>query len=546
MSKEKSDQKDVFECLKDDRIYAELMMTALRNDPVLYANAILGVTLTPEQQEIAYAILKPPYRVHVDSAHNVGKTFLAAALANWWYDTRDPGVVITTAPTERDIVDILWSEIRLQRTRAGLPLSFVGPRAPEMRTSDDHWAKGFTARKGESFQGRHRENMLFIFDEAEGIDESYWTTTKTMMRPGSGDAWLTIGNPTTTSSQSYLESLSVDEHGNPLWKCFNLSALNHPNIINELKGLPPPIPSAITLAQLRQWIKEWCEPIDEHEATSLDFFFDGTWYRPSPIAEARILGRRPTSSINSVWNDCIWKMCAAKKDVPPRFVIPHIGCDVARYGDDNTAIHARIGNVSVFHEERNGLSVVQVADRLKKLAATLAAKCESDGFAPLSPKDIPIKVDDTGVGGGVVDILQSERYNCIPVCASAKPHNSSQYPNVRSELWFNLADKAKAGHLSLGNLPSTTLEQLRLQALSACWYLDTHGRRVVEPKNDTKKKLGRSPDGIDAMNLAYYNIGDDIVRHVRIEKDFSRGFVSIGKTQERKRRTLKDLFGNLF
>jgi hypothetical protein len=29
----------------------------------------------------------------------------------------------------------------------------------------------------------------------------------------------------------------------------------------------------------------------------------------------------------------------------------------------------------------------------------------------------------------------------------------------------------------------------------------------VEKKEDTKDKLGRSPDGLDAMNLAYYDAG---------------------------------------
>ncbi|HZY87449.1 MAG TPA: hypothetical protein VFE78_21610, partial [Gemmataceae bacterium] len=29
------------------------------------------------------------------------------------------------------------------------------------------------------------------------------------------------------------------------------------------------------------------------------------------------------------------------------------------------------------------------------------------------------------------------------------------------------------------------------------------GRRTVEKKEETKKKIGRSPDSMDAMNLAY-------------------------------------------
>jgi hypothetical protein len=34
--------------------------------------------------------------------------------------------------------------------------------------------------------------------------------------------------------------------------------------------------------------------------------------------------------------------------------------------------------------------------------------------------------------------------------------------------------------------------------------LDSAGRRVVEKKEDTKKAIGRSPDDIDALNLAYF------------------------------------------
>jgi hypothetical protein len=35
------------------------------------------------------------------------------------------------------------------------------------------------------------------------------------------------------------------------------------------------------------------------------------------------------------------------------------------------------------------------------------------------------------------------------------------------------------------------------------YALDAQGRRCVEPKDKTKAELGRSPDGLDAMNLAY-------------------------------------------
>ena len=35
------------------------------------------------------------------------------------------------------------------------------------------------------------------------------------------------------------------------------------------------------------------------------------------------------------------------------------------------------------------------------------------------------------------------------------------------------------------------------------WDLDPAGRRKVEPKEETKEKIGRSPDDADALLLAY-------------------------------------------
>jgi hypothetical protein len=39
------------------------------------------------------------------------------------------------------------------------------------------------------------------------------------------------------------------------------------------------------------------------------------------------------------------------------------------------------------------------------------------------------------------------------------------------------------------------------------YWIDVRGRRVVEPKDETKKRLGRSPDSADAALLAFANVG---------------------------------------
>ena len=76
-------------------------------DPCGYAREVLGVEWWGKQQEIAQALLRPPYKVLVKASHKVGKTHLAGGLVNWWYDVFDPGLALTTAPTDLGVRDLL-------------------------------------------------------------------------------------------------------------------------------------------------------------------------------------------------------------------------------------------------------------------------------------------------------------------------------------------------------------------------------------------------------------------------------------------------------
>lgn len=473
-------------------------------DPTGYARNVLRVTWWHKQQEAAESLLTPPYRTLVKASHNVGKTYLAGSLVNWWYDSFDPGLVLTTAPTDLQVRDLLWKEVRAQRKARG---GFRGPKMPRLESSPNHWAHGFTARDGDAFQGRHDARILMVFDEAVGVDRVFWETAKTMFG-GEGHAWLCIFNPTDTASQAYMEEMT----GN--WHVITMSALDHPNIAAELAGKPAPYPSAMRLGRLDELLREWCTPITPGERKATDVEWppaSGEWFRPGPIAESRLLGRWPSQGTYGVWSDGDWQAAVATVlDLPPR-MLPEIGCDVARFGDDWTAIHVRRGPVSLHHESHNGWSTVQTAGRLKQLCRQWAADVsrERPQAAAIKPEDLKVKIDDDGVGGGVVD--QAEGFSFIPVSAARSSTQPADYPNVRSELWFAVAERARAGLLSLARLPKDAREKLRQQAMAPIWKLDSAGRRVVEKKDETKEKIGRSPDDMDAMNLAYFETDFQVV-----------------------------------
>src|ERR1700684_3334771 len=104
-------------------------------DPIGYFKEVLKVTPTDQQNLILDAL---PGRVKINSGHSIGKSFVCAGILSWWYDTRNPGVIISTAPTARDITDILWTEVRLQRARAELDTPYIGPSAPVIFDHEEH------------------------------------------------------------------------------------------------------------------------------------------------------------------------------------------------------------------------------------------------------------------------------------------------------------------------------------------------------------------------------------------------------------------------
>lgn len=455
--------------------------------PDLYAQHVLGVTWWHKQIAIARSLLIPPYRTLVKACHKVGKTHLAGGLVNWWYDSFDPGLVLTTAPTDRQVRDLLWKEVRVQRGPLG---GFRGPQMPRLESAADHFAHGFTARDGDSFQGHHSPHTLLLFDEAVGVAPEFWETAESMFNEGS--AWLAIFNPTDTSSQAYLEELSGG------WHVISLSVLEHPNIAAELAGRPPPFPSAIRLSRVDTLIRKWCRPLDGSSPRATDIEWppqSGQWWRPGPIAEARLLGRWPSQATNTVWSDAAFIAAETMIFPEPTSLPCEIGCDVARFGDDFTEIHVRRGPVSLHHEAVNGWSTAETAGRLKQLANEYGRRCGTEG------RQIVVKVDDDGVGGGVVD--QREDYAFVGLSAASAAIDAEGYPNRRSELWFAVAERAADGDLSLVHIPAETRRELRRQAMAPTWLLDGRGRRVVEDKAITKRRIKRSPDGMDALNLAY-------------------------------------------
>ena len=161
-----------------------------------------------------------------------------------------------------------------------------------------------------------------------------------------------------------------------------------------------------------------------------------------------------------------------------------LGVDPARFGDDRSVIFARQG-LQAFEP-----AVFRGIDNME-LAARVAAKIQD-----WKPDAVFI---DSGAGAGVIDRLRQLGHDVVEVPFGGKATNPSLFLNRRAEMWFDVADWLRMG----GAIPNDSALKQEL-ATPIYWY-DAAGRRVLEPKDDIKKRLqgGGSPDLADALALTF-------------------------------------------
>ncbi len=159
------------------------------------------------------------------------------------------------------------------------------------------------------------------------------------------------------------------------------------------------------------------------------------------------------------------------------------GIDVARFGADSTMLY-----------RRKGLKVVEE----KQLYKADTVEVTNEAIVFMGDECQVTKVDDTGVGGGVSDQLISKGKPVEMINFGGSAKDKDKYPNTISEMWFEFRDM-------LDEIEIPNDRELLQQLTSRQYKFDNKGRRMVESKEDFKKRYGKSPDKADALLLCYYN-----------------------------------------
>jgi hypothetical protein len=436
--------------------------------------------------EIFNAVANGERKILVRSAHNQGKTYLCAVIASWFHDHFIPSEVLISAPVAQQIRDGVFKELR--RIRIGDPNWM--PKANRLEKSASHYIQGLTAQKADAFQGRHSAGGLCIlFDEASGIEPTFWERAESMLSASKENClWFCIFNPYDASSPAYFAE------NNPDWKVFHLSALDHPNVAYKQDF----IAGAINYEYVANRIKKECRSPQNGEENEPGYFeFEGRGYMvEDPLFDVQVLGRYPTKAINSVWGALALKQILDPILFNTNWIL-QIGADPARFGDDRSCLVVRQGSCILDAKEFRGISTKEFAEKIKEFCA----KYENPQQSQFK---IPVLIDEGGVGGGVVDNKGDHMF--YGVNSSGEAPRWREFPNMRSALWFEAAELAIDGKVSISNLPLHMKEKLIEELRTPIYIVDTIGRRVVESKDMMKRRLKHSPDIADAFNLALMSI----------------------------------------
>lgn len=495
------------------------LMNAWRADWCRFVSEALGVTLDPEQQEILRSV-QFNRRTSVASGTARGKDFVAACAAicflyltpRWRrnefgkIELAENTKVALTAPTDRQVKNIMMPEIsRLFNRAKARGVELIGQlSAYDIRTNDKEWfLTGFKADENnhEAWSGFHAVHTMFIVTEATGIGDDTFSAIEGNLQ---GDSRiLVVFNPNKTVG--YAARSQKSER----WQRFRLSSLTAPNIVNRKIV----ISGQVDFEWLQDKLENWCMKITREEVSSEfdDFEFDGQWYRPEDLFRKKVLAKFPKVSddilIPPQWlEEAHRRWNEANGRVPLSASVNVLGVDVAGMGRDSTCfVHRRDNYVAPFRSQNSGGH----ADHMRVAGEICAERRRS--------MNLFVSIDTIGEGAGVysrvVELEQSEAGYIISCKFSegAKAQNGRelrdatgqyQFVNMRAWLFWAVRDWLNPKNETGAMLPPDTGFDEEAQEIR--WFFRSDGKIQIEPKEDIKTRLGRSPDKFDALANTFY------------------------------------------
>lgn len=445
-----------------------------KDNPISYVKEVVGATPDNIQGDILNSV-KDNQLTSVRSGHGIGKSALESWLVKWYLYSRPFPKIPCTAPTKHQLFDILWAEISKwnRQSADGEIFEWTAERIYHKAHPEEWFAVARTASNPDALQGFHADNILYIIDEASGVKDIIFEPVLGALSTKDSKL-LMCGNPTQLSG-FFFDSHNKNRH---MYSVFKVSGEDSIRVSED-------------------YIKMIIE----------------MYGKDSDVYRVRVAGEFPKSQPDS-FIPLDWTERNSSKTIPIIQVKEiDIGVDVARFGDDESAI------CPVFNKSTNGVQqkplifrhndTMQLTGETVKLCKQLHNK--------YSNMKIKVKIDCDGLGVGVYDrlkeIVKEERLSyIIPVeChfggkgGKLKTDDPVEMSNSTGLMWGAIREKLRTDTLTLW------YNDKQISQLSNRKYkINSKGQLQLERKEDMKKRGLQSPDLGDALGLAMYEKNNKI------------------------------------
>lgn len=398
-----------------------------------------------------------PIRSATASGHGIGKSALVAMVILFIMSTRAKAKGTVTANTSDQLRTKTWGEVAkwkrlcitghwFEYNNSKGSMNLYHTRFPE-----DWRVDAVTCREenSEAFAGQHRADStpFYIFDEASAVPDSIWEVAEGGLTDGE-PMFFVFGNPTRNTGM--------------FKQCFNDSRWARKQIDSRSARTPN-----------HQLIKEWV----------------GVHGEDSDFVRVRIRGMFPRASDMQFFPTELVSISMRRKLPRATGLDPLIcGIDYSRGGDDKCVIQFRRGK-DARSEKRYEIAGEKSRDSIK-VAALVATVLERH-----RPNHI---FGDVGsMGGPINDRLRQLGWRVTDVGFGEKAQDEEKYANRTGEMCYRLLEWLQAG----GCLPF--VPDLETDLTSREFTHDNKDRFAMESKKLMKKRIGRSPDDMDALMLTF-------------------------------------------
>jgi phage terminase large subunit len=435
-----------------------------REDPIVFVNDNFGERPDDWQAEFMLSVRDNP-RTCASACKGPGKSCVEAWVAWWFLSLHPQAKGFALSITGDNLRDNLWAEIALwQKKSKYLSEQFMwqserifAKESPQSWfISTRQWSKqADKSSQANTLAGLHGKYTIVLVDEAGDIPSGVMEAADASLSTGIRNRICMTGNPTRTEGPLY-DAVKTFSH---MWK------------VIKITGDPENPKRAARIS--KQWAQE---QIDK-------------WGRDNPWVMINVLGEfPPAGSTKLIGPEEIDAAFAANPAEPTWSRSPRIiGVDPARFSDDKAVMFPRQGLMSWRPRQYRNLDTEQLGDELVRYMD----KWDADAAF----------VDSSGYGIALVDWCHTRGFEKVhAINFGQKAADAERFVNKRAEMYW---DAAKFLRLNKGRAALPRIPELKQELCAPNYDYDPRGRVILDPKDDIKDILQRSPDLADGYVLTF-------------------------------------------